>query len=268
MTHPEQPSAVPESSRGPVGRVVVLIPTYNERENLPRIVARVRAAVPGADVLVLDDSSPDGTGAVADELARDDQAVHVLHRRSKEGLGAAYLAGFAWALDRGYDALVEMDADGSHQPEQLPTLLAALEDADVVLGSRWVPGGKVVNWPLHRKVLSVGGNVYTRLMLGMPVGDATGGYRVYRASALKEMDLHDVASQGYCFQVDLVWRAVRRGMTVREVPITFVEREVGDSKMSSDIVRESLVSITGWGLAYRARQVRTLVHREPRWHRL
>jgi dolichol-phosphate mannosyltransferase len=268
MTHPEQPSVPTEPSRGPVGSVVVLIPTYNERENLPRIVARVRAAVPGADVLVLDDSSPDGTGAVADELARDDQAVHVLHRRSKEGLGAAYLAGFAWALDRGYDALVEMDADGSHQPEQLPTLLAALEDADVVLGSRWVPGGKVVNWPLHRKVLSVGGNVYTRLMLGMPVGDATGGYRVYRASALKEMDLHDVASQGYCFQVDLVWRAVRRGMTVREVPITFVEREVGDSKMSSDIVRESLVSITGWGLAYRARQVRTLVHREPRWHRL
>ena len=267
MTHPEQPSSRPSPAAVPSGRVVVLIPTYNERENLPRIVARVRAAVPAADVLVLDDSSPDGTGAVADGLAGDDQAVHVLHRRSKEGLGAAYLAGFAWALDRGYDALVEMDADGSHQPEQLPTLLAALADADVVLGSRWVPGGTVVNWPLHRKVLSVGGNVYTRLMLGMPIGDATGGYRVYRASALKEMDLHDVASQGYCFQVDLVWRAVRRGW-VREVPITFVEREVGDSKMSSDIVRESLVSITGWGLAYRARQVRTLLHREPRWHRL
>ena len=141
MTHPEQPSAVPEPSRGPVGRVVVLIPTYNERENLPRIVARVRAAVPAADVLVLDDSSPDGTGAVADALAAEDDAVHVLHRRGKEGLGAAYLAGFGWALDHGYDALVEMDADGSHQPEQLPRLLEALAGADVVLGSRWVPGG-------------------------------------------------------------------------------------------------------------------------------
>ena len=213
MTHSEQPSVPAESRRGPVGRVVVLIPTYNERENLPRIVSRLRDAVPQADVLVLDDSSPDGTGAVADELARTDPSVHVLHRRSKEGLGAAYLAGFGWALERGYDALVEMDADGSHRPEQLPSLLAALEDADVVLGSRWVPGGTVVNWPLHRKVLSVGGNVYTRVMLGMPVGDATGGYRVYRAAALKEMDLHDVASQGYCFQVDLVWRAVRRGLT-------------------------------------------------------
>ena len=268
MTHPEQPSAVPEPSRGPVGRVVVLIPTYNERENLPRVVARVRAAVPAADVLVLDDSSPDGTGAVADALAAEDDAVHVLHRRDKEGLGAAYLAGFGWALDHGYDALVEMDADGSHQPEQLPRLLEALAGADVVLGSRWVPGGQVVNWPVHRKVLSVGGNLYTRVLLGMPVGDATGGFRVYRAAALKELDLHDVASQGYCFQVDLVWRAVRRGLTVREVPITFVEREVGDSKMSQDIVRESLVNITGWGVAHRARQARSLLHREPRWHRL
>src|SRR6476619_184130 len=138
MTHPEQPSAVPEPSRGPVGRVVVLIPTYNERENLPRIVARVRAAVPAADVLVLDDNSPDGTGEVADALARDDAQVRVLHRTGKEGLGAAYLAGFAWSLEQGYDALVEMDADGSHQPEQLPSLLAALHGADVVLGSRWV----------------------------------------------------------------------------------------------------------------------------------
>jgi len=213
-------------------------------------------------------SPPDGTGAVGDQLASADDQVRVLHRPSKEGLGAAYLAGFAWALDNHYEVLVEMDADGSHQPEQLPTLLAALADADVVLGSRWVPGGSVVNWPIHRKALSLGGNVYTRMLLGMPIGDATGGFRAYRASALRTMDLQDVASQGYCFQVDLVWRAVRRGLSVVEVPITFVEREIGDSKMSQGIVRESLRNITVWGARYRLEQVRTLIRREPKWHRL
>ena len=256
------------ATRLPIGKIVVLIPTYNERENLPLIVSRLRSAVPVADVLVLDDSSPDGTGAIADQLAADDSQVRVLHRKSKEGLGAAYLAGFAWALDEGYDALVEMDADGSHQPEQLPALLAALANADVVLGSRWVHGGSVVNWPMHRKVLSLGGNIYTRLFLGMPIGDATGGYRAYRASALRSLDLHDVASAGYCFQVDLVWRAVRRGLIVVEVPITFVERAIGDSKMSKDIVRESLRSVTIWGASYRLGQIRSLVRREPRWHKL
>ena len=260
MTHPV--------ARLPIGNVVVLIPTYNERENLAPIVARLRAAVPEADVLVLDDNSPDGTGAVADRLAGDDDQVRVLHRKTKEGLGAAYLAGFAWALDKGYDVLVEMDADGSHQPEQLRSLLVALADADVVLGSRWVPGGSVVNWPIHRKALSLGGNVYTRVLLGMPIGDATGGFRAYRASALRSMDLHDVASAGYCFQVDLVWRAVRRGLSVVEVPITFVERTIGDSKMSEGIVRESLRNITMWGASYRLGQLRSLVRREPRWHRL
>jgi dolichol-phosphate mannosyltransferase len=259
MTHPQV--------RPPIGKIVVLIPTYNERENLPLIVSRLRAAVPGADVLVLDDNSPDGTGAVADRLAAEDGQVHVLHREGKNGLGAAYLAGFAWALDKGYDVLVEMDADGSHQPEQLPTILAALADADVVLGSRWVHGGSVINWPIHRKALSVGGNLYTRVLLGMPIGDATGGYRAYRASALRSMDLQDVASAGYCFQVDLVWRAVRRGLTVVEAPITFVERTIGDSKMSHDIMRESLRSITSWGLRHRLGQVRSLVRREPRWHK-
>ncbi|MHB8187145.1 MAG: polyprenol monophosphomannose synthase [Dermatophilaceae bacterium] len=254
--------------RPPIGSVVVLIPTYNERENLPRIVTRLRTAVPEADILVLDDHSPDGTGEVADQLAADDDQVRVLHRASKEGLGAAYLAGFAWALDKGYDVLVEMDADGSHRPEQLRTLLLALADADVVLGSRWVPGGSVVNWPLYRKVLSLGGNVYTRVLLGVPIGDATGGFRAYRASALRSLDLHDVASQGYCFQVDLVWRAVRRGLTVVEVPITFVERTIGDSKMSQGIVGEALRSITVWGARYRLGQVRSLIRREPRWHRL
>ena len=260
MTHPV--------ARLPIGKVVVLIPTYNERENLPLIVSRTRVAVPDADVLVLDDNSPDGTGAVADALAADDTSVHVLHRLAKEGLGAAYLAGFAWALDHGYDVLVEMDADGSHQPEQLPTLLGALAGADVVLGSRWVQGGSVVNWPLHRKALSLGGNVYTRVLLGMPIGDATGGYRAYRASALRSMNLHEVASQGYCFQVDLVWRAVRRGLIVVEVPITFVERTIGDSKMSQGIVGESLRNITKWGASYRLGQVRSLLRREPRWHQL
>ncbi|MEP7193426.1 MAG: polyprenol monophosphomannose synthase [Actinomycetota bacterium] len=257
----------PPQGRPPIGKVVVLIPTYNERENIVPIVSRLRAAVPEADVLVLDDNSPDGTGAIADQLALDDGQVRVLHRMNKEGLGMAYLAGFAWALERGYDVMVEMDADGSHQPEQLASLLGALAGADVVLGSRWVPGGSVVNWPFHRKFLSVGGNLYVRVLLGMPISDATGGYRAYRASALRTLDLHEVASQGYCFQVDLAWRAIRAGLLVHEVPITFVERTVGDSKMSQDIVNESLRSITQWGARYRLGQVRSLLHREPRWHR-
>jgi dolichol-phosphate mannosyltransferase len=251
-----------------IAGVLVCIPTYNERDNLPLIVARLRAAVPAADVLVLDDSSPDGTGQVADELAAADEQVHVLHRPAKQGLGMAYLAGFRWALDRGYDAVVEMDADGSHQPEQLHRLLDALADADVVIGSRWIRGGSVVNWPLHRKALSVGGNLYTRVLLGMPVHDATAGYRVYRADALRTIGLDHVASEGYCFQVDLTQRAVRQELRVREVPITFVEREIGDSKMSGDIMRESLRRITAWGLEHRAAQLRRLSRREPTWHRL
>ncbi|MDF2145623.1 polyprenol monophosphomannose synthase [Knoellia sp. p5-6-4] len=261
-------AAAATAHRGPVTRVLVCIPTYNERDNLPTVVRRVRESVPDADVLVLDDNSPDGTGKVADELADDDARVHVLHRAGKEGLGAAYLAGFAWGLGRDYDAIVEMDADGSHQPEQLPELLSALGDADLVIGSRWVPGGSVRNWPLHRKALSVGGNLYTRVLLGMGVNDATAGFRAYRTSALRAIGLTDVASQGYCFQVDLTNRAVRRGLRVVEVPITFVEREIGDSKMSRDIMRESLQRITVWGLEHRARQLRSLGCREPKWHRL
>jgi dolichol-phosphate mannosyltransferase len=257
-----------EQARPPIGKVVVLIPTYNERENLALIVSRLRVAVPEADVLVLDDSSPDGTGEVADKLAADDDQVRVLHRKSKQGLGAAYLDGFTSALEEGYDVLVEMDADGSHQPEQLPSLLRALSHADVALGSRWVPGGSVVNWPLHRKALSLGGNLYVRALLGMPLGDATGGFRAFRASALRTLDLQQVASVGYCFQVDLAWRAIRAGLEVVEVPITFVERTIGDSKMSQDIVHESLKLITIWGARYRLGQVRSLIRREPRWHRL
>ncbi|HET7304764.1 MAG TPA: polyprenol monophosphomannose synthase [Segeticoccus sp.] len=254
-----------------LGRVAVLVPTYNERQNLPRILQRLRAAVPTVDVVVIDDGSPDGTGALADDLAARDDRLHVLHRAAKEGLGAAYLEGFRWVLDHGYEVVVEMDADGSHQPEQLPPLLRGLESADVVLGSRWVRGGSVVNWPLGRELLSRGANVYVRLLLGMPVGDATGGFRAYRASALRAMDLHDVASQGYCFQVDLVWRAVSRGLTVLEVPIQFVERELGESKMSRDVVQESLLRVTAWGVRRRAGQLTDLVRsarREPTWHRL
>ncbi len=261
----DQPAATVE-------RVLVCIPTYNERENLPRIVSRVRTAVPAADIIVLDDNSPDGTGDIADELVAADSQVHVLHRAGKQGLGMAYLAGFAWGLERGYDAIVEMDADGSHQPEQLPTLLAALDGADLVIGARWVRGGTVVNWPMHRKALSVGANLYTKALLGMPVHDATAGYRVYRASALRDIGLEDIASQGYCFQVDLTQRAVRSGLRVVEVPITFVEREIGYSKMSRDIMRESLQRITAWGLHHRADQLRSvgrrMSDREPTWHRL
>jgi dolichol-phosphate mannosyltransferase len=239
-----------------VGRVLVVIPTYNEADNLRIIVGRVRAAVPEADVLVADDNSPDGTGSIADELAAADDQVHVLHRPGKEGLGAAYLAGFGWGRDAGYDAVVEMDADGSHSPEELTKLLDALTDADAVLGSRWVAGGTVLNWPLSRHLISRTGNLYTRLALRMPFKDATGGYRAYRMKALDTMDLDGVASQGYCFQVDLAWRAYRQGQRVVEVPITFAERERGASKMSSSIVREALWRVTVWGIRARLRGIR------------
>jgi dolichol-phosphate mannosyltransferase len=239
-----------------LGRVLVIIPTYNEADNVRIIVDRVRRAVPVADVLVADDNSPDGTGRVADELAADDGQINVLHRTGKEGLGAAYLAGFAWARDRGYDAVVEMDADGSHAPEELPTLLDALGNADAVLGSRWVAGGTVLNWPLSRHLISRTGNLYTRLALRMPFKDATGGYRAYRMKALDSMDLSAVASQGYCFQVDLAWRAYRQGHRVVEVPITFAERERGASKMSSSIVREALWRVTVWGVQSRTKGIR------------
>ena len=229
--------------------VLVVVPTYDERLNIERTIARLRAAVPRAHALVVDDASPDGTGEVADRLAAEDPQVHVLHRLGKQGLGAAYLAGFDWGLSRGYEVLVEMDADGSHQPEQLPRLLAALEDADLVLGSRWVPGGSVVNWPRSRELLSRGGNTYVRIALGVGLRDATGGFRAFRRATLEKLDLDGVASQGYCFQVDLARRAVERGARVVEVPIEFVERELGVSKMTGRIVREALWRVTVWGLA-------------------
>jgi dolichol-phosphate mannosyltransferase len=242
-----------------LGRIVVIIPTYDERENLELIVGRLRSSVPEAHVLVADDNSPDGTGAIADALASSDEHVHVLHRTGKEGLGAAYLAGFAWALDEGYDVVVEMDADGSHQPEQLPLLLDALRTSDLVLGSRYVKGGSVVNWPKSRELLSRGGNIYTRLMLGVPLKDATGGYRAFRATTLRTLDLTGVESKGYCFQVDLARRAVKSGLRVTEVPIEFVERELGVSKMDQRIVTEALWRVTVWGAQDKAAKARRLL---------
>ncbi len=259
------------SNRGPQTapeRVLVIIPTYNESENIDSIVSRLRAAAPAADVLVADDNSPDGTGLIADALAARDDHVHVLHRLGKEGLGAAYLAGFGWGIERGYDVLVEMDADGSHQPEQLPKLLAALGPreqpaADLVLGSRWVRGGRIVNWPKSREMLSRGGSLWTRIALGIPVKDSTGGFRVFRRSTLVGLGLDDVASAGYCFQVDLLWRALKAGYRVVEVPITFVERQHGDSKMSQRIVVEALLRTTAWGVGHRFGQLRSLGRRRP-----
>jgi len=233
----------------------MVVPTYNERDNLAWIVGRLRAATPDVDVLVVDDGSPDGTGKLADELAAADPQVTVLHRSEKAGLGTAYLHGFRVALDRGYDVVGEMDADGSHQPEQLPLLRSALADADLVIGSRWVSGGSVVNWPLSRKVLSVGGNLYARVLLGIPLRDVTAGYRLFRRTTLEAIDLGSVESAGYIFQTDLAFRTLRAGLRVVEVPIEFVERVRGESKMSRDVATESLRRITLWGLRERRRQV-------------
>lgn len=239
-----------------LGRVVMVVPTYNEADNIAWIVGRLRAAQPAVDVLVVDDGSPDGTGGIADGLAAADPQVHVLHRTSKGGLGAAYLAGFAWALGRGYDVIGEMDADGSHQPEQLQRLLSGLLDADLVIGSRWIAGGSVVNWPWQREVLSRGGNLYVRLLLGIKVRDATAGYRLFRRTTLEKLQLEGVRSTGYVFQTDLVTRTLRAGLTVREVPIEFVERVRGESKMSGQVAVESLKRITAWGIRERWAKVK------------
>ncbi|MFT7839107.1 polyprenol monophosphomannose synthase [Saccharothrix sp. BKS2] len=241
-----------------LGPVLVVIPTYNERENITRIVKRLHAALPRVHALVVDDGSPDGTGRVADEMAAADERVHVLHRTEKAGLGAAYVAGFRWALERGYGVVVEMDADGSHAPEDLPRLLDALESADLVLGSRYVPGGSTVNWSKSRELISRGGNLYSQLALGARVKDITGGFRAFRAGVLERIRLDTVASQGYCFQIDLAWRAIELGHRVVEVPITFTEREIGESKMSGNIVREALWRVTKWGVRRRATQLRGL----------
>ena len=233
------------------GRVLIVMPTYNERQNLEIIVGRIRDSVPEADLLVVDDNSPDGTGDLADKLAEKDSRVQVMHRTEKAGLGRAYVAGFSWALERGYDLIVEMDADGSHRPEDLPKLLDAAPEAGAVIGSRYVPGGTVVNWPVSRKFLSAGANIYTRTMLGVRVKDATGGFRVYKAETLREIDLNGIQSAGYCFQIDMTLRVLQAGLKIKEVPITFVERERGASKMSNSVILESFIRVARWGISAR-----------------
>lgn len=243
-----------------LGRVIMVIPTYNESANVEWIIGRLRAAQPHVDVLVMDDNSPDGTGKIVDAIAERDPQVQVVHRTEKAGLGAAYRHGFRVALDQGYDVIGEMDADGSHQPEQLQRLLDAIgEGADLVIGSRWIPGGSIVNWPKSREVLSRGGNIYVRLLLGMPVKDATAGFRLFRRATLEAIDIDTVTSTGYVFQTDMAYRTLQQGLTVREVPIEFIERERGDSKMSKDVATESLKLITRWGISERAAQLRRLV---------
>ncbi|GAB3794511.1 polyprenol monophosphomannose synthase [Humibacter antri] len=243
--------------------VAVIIPTYNEAQNIAWIVGRVRSSVPKATVLIVDDASPDGTGDIADELATGDIAIRVLHRAGKEGLGAAYRAGMRWALERGHDVIVEMDADGSHRPEDLPPMLAALNTADVIVGSRWVPGGGVVGWPFYRKAISRCGSAYARFALGVPVRDMTGGYRVFTADALERIDLDAVLSQGYCFQIDMLWHAQVAGLRIKEVPITFPERERGSSKMSSGIVVEAMLRVTGWAIGSLPARLRRAFTRRP-----
>ncbi|MEO1481179.1 MAG: polyprenol monophosphomannose synthase [Myxococcota bacterium] len=221
---------------------VVLLPTYNEIENLPRIVPAILDAAP-VDVWILDDNSPDGTGALADALAAENSRVRVAHRPQKEGLGKAYLDGFRRALDAGYSKILEMDADFSHPPSVLPELLRLTDEYDIALGSRWVPGGGVENWPLHRKFLSQGGSLYARLWLGVPYRDLTGGFKCFRREVLEAVDLDDVATSGYAFQIEMTYRALKKGFRVVETPITFVEREQGVSKMSRAIVWEAILRV-------------------------
>ena len=225
----------------------VLVPTYQELHTLASIVHRIFEHNPEVHVLVIDDNSPDGTGKLADQLKAKYSNLEVLHRNSKNGLGAAYIDGFNNSIND-FDVLVEMDADGSHDPQDLVTILKEIDNYDCVLGSRWVPGGKVINWPKSREILSRGGNSYARLMLGIDIGDATGGFRAYKTSALKQLDLSDIDSQGYCFQVDMVRRLLKKGFKIKEVPITFTERTIGTSKMSRSIVLEAFLKIGIWGL--------------------
>lgn len=245
-------------------RTLVIVPTYDEREALPSTLADLRTTVPDVDVLVVDDASPDGTGAWAEEAAAGDPRLHVLHRAGKEGLGRAYLDGFEWALARGYDAVVEMDADGSHRPEDLLVLLGAAEaeaTPDLVIGSRWVPGGSVVNWPWYRQLISRLATAYARFALRLSVRDATAGFRVYPARTLRRLPLDDVESQGYCFQIDMTWRVERARGRVVEVPITFVERTQGRSKMSRAIAWEAITRLTEWGIEDRRRRLRSRFRR-------
>ncbi|MFP7706754.1 polyprenol monophosphomannose synthase [Trueperella sp. LYQ141] len=240
-------------------RILICIPTYNERESLPDILQRTRRAVPQCDILIIDDASPDGTGQYAQQCADADAAVFVLHREQKTGLADAYFAGFRWAIARGYDFACQMDADGSHQPEQLPALLqraVAPDSPELVIGSRWVAGGEVVNWPKYRQVLSRAGNRYVRALTGLPVSDVTAGFRVYRTDLLRRIDFNDVSVHGYFFQVDMTYRAEQLAARIVEVPISFTNRTLGVSKMSSRIIGEAFVHATSLGVRRRWSQLR------------
>ncbi len=232
-------------------RFLVCIPTYNERENIERILQRLFAANTNIEALVIDDNSPDGTSKIVKDLQQNNSKLHLIVNPAKAGLGGAYRAGFKWAINNGFDFVVEMDADGSHQPEQLPALLAETSQHDLVIGSRWVSGGSVVNWPFSRKVLSLGGNFYVRTVLGIKIKDATAGFRIYSVAALDQLSMLESHSQGYIFQVDGTYRAVAKHLRVCEVPIEFVEREVGVSKMSRSIVLEAIVQVTIWAFRHR-----------------
>lgn len=229
-------------------KTLVIIPTYQECENIESIILRTFAANSNVDILVVDDSSPDGTSEIVKGMQKKFENIHLLVNPEKDGLGKAYVKGFTWGLARAYDNFVEMDADGSHAPEQLPSILEKLSNYPVSLGSRWVKGGRIENWPLSRRLLSQGGNLYTRMMLGIEVKDATGGYRAYRREVLEGIDLSRIESQGYCFQVDMVRRSLAKGFAIAETPITFTERELGNSKMSRSIVIEAFRRIGFWGI--------------------
>ena len=241
-------------------KTLVIIPTFNERENLPLIVGRLLDAEPErVNVLVVDDSSPDGTGDVADELAAKDDRINVMHREGKGGLGGAYVAGFRWGLEREYNVLCEMDADGSHAPEQLHLLLDRIDTgAEMVIGSRYVRGGKTVNWPASRELLSRLGNVYISMALGAGLSDMTAGYRAFRREVLETLALDELSKAGYIFQVDVAFRAIQEGFDVREVPVTFTDREFGESKLDGSFVKDSLFEVTKWGVNHRTNQVKGL----------
>ena len=229
-------------------KFLVLMPTFNERQNLENSVLQVLQAVPGINLLIIDDNSPDGTGAIADKLSEENSEVSVLHRESKKGLGRAYLDGFTWAAKNSFDLVIQMDADGSHQPKNLSDLISKARPNRLVIGSRWIPGGEVLNWPWYRKVISRFGNLYARRMLGTKVMDMTAGYRLYPVSSLAKMKLQDVQAQGYGFQIEMTLLAIEEGLEVVEVPISFVERTVGKSKMTMKIVLEAFWLCTKWGI--------------------
>lgn len=230
-------------------KYLVIMPTFNEIANLKHSVAELFKHNFSVDLLIVDDNSPDGTGVIADRLALSDPRIKVLHRKEKQGLGPAYLAGFEYAFSHGYEFVVEMDADGSHRAIDLPKLIAESVSADLVIGSRWVTGGSVINWPAHRKAISKIGNIYTRMLLRTRVRDMTAGFRIYRSALLQNLDLATVSSHGYSFQVEMAWRSIQQNARVVEVPITFIEREQGISKMTGSIVIEALWLVTKWGLA-------------------